>query len=61
MRCNQSIGAVHNSFTEKPKAPREEIVSEIVVDPRWQEALDGIDEFSYIIALFWLHQVEGER
>ncbi len=55
------IGVIRNGHKEKPRTPWEEIVSEIVVDPRWEEALDGIEEFSHVTVLFWLHQVEGER
>jgi Uncharacterized conserved protein len=33
-----------------------EAVYEIEVDGRLAEALDGIEEFSHIIVLFWFHQ-----
>jgi tRNA-Thr(GGU) m(6)t(6)A37 methyltransferase TsaA len=57
----QPIGVVRNSFTEKPDQPWESIESEILVDQRWEEALDGIEQFSHILVLFWLDRAEGDR
>jgi tRNA-Thr(GGU) m(6)t(6)A37 methyltransferase TsaA len=56
------IGLVHNSV----KAPRmegwEDLESTIVVQDRWASALDGIEAFSHIFVIFWMHLVsEGPR
>lgn len=36
-------------------------VSEIVVDPRWEELLEGIEGFSHILVLYWPHLLGHER
>jgi tRNA (adenine37-N6)-methyltransferase len=36
------------------KAQRQS-VSEIVINPEFEEMLDGVDEFSHILVLFWSH------
>ena len=35
--------------------------SQIVLDPKLVEALDGIEGFSHIFVLFWLNQVNGQN
>jgi len=55
------IGVVKNGLKEPP-TPRsdwEAVVSEIVIDSSLTEALDGLEEFSHIIVLFWMHQLTG--
>jgi len=54
----KAIGVVRNGFHEPP-TPRsdwDKVTSEIVIDESLTEALDGIEEFSHIIVLFWLHR-----
>jgi tRNA-Thr(GGU) m(6)t(6)A37 methyltransferase TsaA len=56
----KAIGIVRNEVKERPPAGREwweEVVSEIVVDSSLTEALDGLEEFSHIIVLYWMHRV----
>jgi tRNA-Thr(GGU) m(6)t(6)A37 methyltransferase TsaA len=55
----KAIGVVHNGLGTPP-TPRsgwEKVTSEIVIDSRLTEALDGIEEFSHIIVLFWMHHL----
>jgi len=59
------IGVVHNEVKERPPAEVSdwflEIISEIVIEPRLTEALDGLEGFSHIIVLYWMHHpVSGE-
>jgi len=49
------IGIVRNGVKQRPELGWEEIVSEIVVDSRLTEALDGLEEFSHIIVIYWMH------
>jgi len=59
----KAIGIVRSDFRE-PSAERlnlEEIVSEIEIDPRLTEALDGLEGFSHIIVLYWMHRATSER
>jgi len=51
------IGVVHNDIKQTGYRDCKEIVSEIEIDGKWAELLDGIEEFSHIIVLFWMHAV----
>lgn len=53
------IGIVHNEIKKTGFHDHENIVSEIEIDAKWSELLDGIEEFSHIIVLFWMHKVPG--
>jgi tRNA-Thr(GGU) m(6)t(6)A37 methyltransferase TsaA len=48
------IGRVHNSIRKKKWEGWESVVSEIVLSPRYEEALDGIEEYSHLLILFWI-------
>jgi len=37
-----------------------QVVSKIEIDEEWAEALEGIEEFSHLVVVFWLHRV-GEK
>jgi tRNA-Thr(GGU) m(6)t(6)A37 methyltransferase TsaA len=52
----EPIGYVRNGFPLGQKPPSwQGIPSQIEVDPRWTQALSGLDEFSHIIVLCYLH------
>lgn len=53
------IGAVHNEFLDAIPKGWETAVHQIVLDPQWTPALEGIEEFSHIYILFWLHGIHG--
>jgi len=40
---------------------QEESESELVIDPGLNEMLDGIEEFSHIVVLYWAHLVPQEK
>jgi len=57
------IGTVRSPLKE-PTGERlnlKEIVSEIVIDETLNGALDGIEGFSHIIVLYWMHRAHRER
>lgn len=56
-----AIGVVRNDVKEIVHGSWEEVISEVVVEPSFEEALDGIEGFSHLVVLFWLHQVTAER
>lgn len=59
----KAIGVVRNGINEPP-TPRSDwakVISEIVIDESLTEALDGIEEFSHVIVLFWLHQLSEKE
>jgi tRNA-Thr(GGU) m(6)t(6)A37 methyltransferase TsaA len=39
----------------------DDIVSEITVNPGLNEALDGLEGFSHLIVIFWLHLATNEK
>jgi len=55
----KAIGVVRNEIKERPAGQDwwEELVSEIVIDSSLAEALDGLEDFSHIIVLYWMHRV----
>jgi tRNA (adenine37-N6)-methyltransferase len=38
-----------------------ECVCELVISPQWVELLDGIEDFSHILVLYWPHLIDPER
>lgn len=36
-------------------------VCELVIDPKWEELLDGIEAFSHILVLYWPHLLDPAR
>lgn len=52
----EPIGTVKNNVTEPIQQQWEEIESELVLNPDLVEALEGLEEFSHIIVLFWMHR-----
>ncbi len=55
----KAIGIVRNAVKQAPGPGYnwQGIVSEIVVDSSLTEALDGLEGFSHIIVLYWMHQI----
>ena len=56
----RAIGIVRNVVKQPPKRVPfgwEKVVSDIEVDSSLTEALDGLEEFSHIVVLYWMHQV----
>lgn len=42
---------------EEIKTKRSSIVSEVVIDPQYKEALEGIESYSHLFVIFYLHKV----
>jgi len=53
----KAIGVVRNEVKHPLKQDWEKVVSDIVVESSLTEALDGLEEFSHIIVLYWMHRV----
>jgi len=53
----KAIGKVSNEVTQPRRQGWEKVISEIVIDSRLTQALDGLDGFSHIKVLFWMHQL----
>ena len=54
------IGVVRNEFREAIPAGWETALHRLVLDPQWTPALEGIEEFSHLFVLFWLHGIREE-
>lgn len=54
---------MREELAEAVKKMREsrETISELVVDDAYEGILDGIDDFSHILVLYWAHMVPVER
>lgn len=57
----KAIGIVRNDVRQPVRHGWSEVVSDIVVDSHLAEALDGLDQFSHIIVLYWMHQLTPGR
>ena len=50
------IGRVRSERKEPTHQKYPELVSEIIIDKALTVALDGLDDFSHIIVLWWIHK-----
>ena len=50
------IARVRNEVKDTGKRDWDETVSEIVFNTGFEDALDGLEEFSHIVVLFWMHR-----
>ena len=53
----KAIGFVKSEVKQPVRQDWEKVVSEIVVDSSLTEALDGLENFSHIIVVYWMHQL----
>ena len=51
------IGEVRNSIQEPLKEGWEEVISELSLDTSIESATEGLEKFSHIIVIFWMHKV----
>ncbi len=54
------IGVVRNKVKEPTREGWKKVVSDIVLDESLTEALDGLEKFSHIIVLYWMHRIAGQ-
>ena len=58
------IGIVRNEFTEPIPGHDPgcwtQVVSEIWVNEEYTEALDGLEEFSHITVVYWMHKINPD-
>lgn len=53
------IGFVKNSVKEPRFGNFADEISEVIVDEKFTEALDGIDDYSHVIIVYWMDKVKG--
>lgn len=52
------IGFVKNNVKEPRFGNFADEVSEIIIDEKFAEALDGIDDYSHVIIVYWMDKVK---
>lgn len=56
------IGMVKSVTRARDERLWESLVSEISLDPAYEAGLEGIDAFSHVVIIYWMHLLEaGER
>jgi endonuclease-3 related protein len=55
------IGVVRSKITQPPLPDEGKVIAEIIIDSRLTEALDGLEGFSHIVVLYWMHQAAAGR
>jgi tRNA-Thr(GGU) m(6)t(6)A37 methyltransferase TsaA len=51
------IGVIRNTFQDRIPKGWEAVEARIVISEEWAAALDGVEEFSHLIVLFWLDRI----
>lgn len=51
------IGIVKNSVTEPRREEWQKVISEIIINDNLAEALSGIEGFSHLIIIYWMHRL----
>jgi tRNA-Thr(GGU) m(6)t(6)A37 methyltransferase TsaA len=58
----KAIGRVHNSVRKIKREGWDSVVSKVILDKAFAEALEGVEEYSHLLVLFWLSRVrKAER
>ncbi len=53
------IGIARNDVEKSRFGGWDKVISEIILNEEYREALDGIDDYSHLIVLFWMDQVKA--
>ena len=53
------IGFIENGFRESVPDGWERATHRLILADEWAPALDGIEQFSHLYVVFWLHQIFG--
>jgi tRNA (adenine37-N6)-methyltransferase len=52
----EAIGTVRNDIQEPTDEGWRRVVSEVILDETFADGLDGIEAFSHVLVLFWMHR-----
>lgn len=55
-----SIGIVRSSYKRGDREYKV-LCSDLIINKEFKEALDGLDEFSHIYVLYWMHKVSKKQ
>ena len=53
----KAIGRVRNSIRKKNPEGWDSVISEVIIDPKHEEALEGVEDYSHLFILFWLSRM----
>jgi tRNA-Thr(GGU) m(6)t(6)A37 methyltransferase TsaA len=53
----EPIGHVRNNINASMREGWEEVASEIILNSNLEGTTEGLEQFSHIIVLFWMHQI----
>lgn len=53
------IGYVRSRIRRQQTGGFRDVESEIVLDPRFEPLLSGIDDFSHLVVLYWLYEIDA--
>ncbi len=56
-----SVGTVRNSITDTKHKDWQSVISQIVVKKDLEAALDGVDGFSHLIIIYWMHKLPPKQ
>ena len=56
-----SIGIVRNAVTDPKQRGWAAVASDLVLEERYAEALDGIEDYSHVMVIFWLDQAKAPK
>ena len=54
----KAVGFVRNEIKQPMRGKWEKVVSDIVVEKSLTEALDGLDDFSHVTIIYWMHLID---
>ena len=54
----QPIGFAKNQEKRHTGGWRE-VITELVIEKQYQPALDGLDDYSHLVVIYWLHEVDS--
>jgi tRNA-Thr(GGU) m(6)t(6)A37 methyltransferase TsaA len=55
------IGFVKNAVTEPRRDDSQAVISQIIINEDLKEALSGIDGFSHIVVVYWMHKTPSSE
>ena len=54
----EPIGVIKSSIKNRRTVAHGYLKAQVIIDPAYEKALDGIESFSHIIIVFWLHKIK---
>jgi len=57
----QPIGKVRNSIRVLKREGWDSVISEIILKPEYEEALDGVEDYSHLFIFFWITRIPQSR